>query len=191
MIQLKNKTLTLKRLCPCVRMWKVLFTTCVLNTLTSTEECIKLLPSVKWFRYFRKNNLSRVSGQTLIYFHVTVLHYYYYHQTITFWPWHSSLYVWREKKRRSLRRVAWFGEKGRILVSLTKICMSFKLSADLPDQSLCHALVWSNWFKYVHCIMAVLKIHVRENLGNKCMQVSKREQKATTVLVLNCRGNCF
>lgn len=52
----------------------MLFTTFILSTLTSTEGCVKLLPSVKWFKYFRKNNLSRVSGQTLIYFHVTVLH---------------------------------------------------------------------------------------------------------------------
>lgn len=71
--------------------------------------------------------------------------------------------------------------------------MSFKLFADLSDQllnHLCHAVVWSNWFKYVCCNTAVLKIHVLENLGNKCMQVSKQEQEATTVLVLNCRGNC-
>lgn len=52
----------------------MLFTTYILNTLTSNEECINLLPSVKWVKYFRKNNLSRVSGHTLIYFHLTVLH---------------------------------------------------------------------------------------------------------------------
>jgi len=82
---------------------------------------------------------------------------------------------------------------GRVLASLTKLCVSLKLSADLPGQSLkrpCHALVWINWFKYVHCNRAVLKIHVLENLGNKCMQVSNQEQKAAAVLVLNCRGNC-
>lgn len=72
--------------------------------------------------------------------------------------------------------------------------MSLKLSADMPDQSLkhlCHPLVWSNWFKYVHCNTAVLSIHVLENLGNKCMQVSKQKQKVSTVLVLNYRGYCL
>lgn len=90
--------------------------------------------------------------------------------------------------------MVWFGEMEKILASLTKIYMSLKLSADLPYQSLkhlCHPLVWSNWFKYVHYNMTVLSIHVLENLGNKWMQVSMQKQEVTTVLVLNYRGYCL
>lgn len=46
-------------------------TTCILKTLTSTEECIHLLPSMKWFKYIRKNILSGVSDKTLFSYNCT------------------------------------------------------------------------------------------------------------------------
>lgn len=46
--------------------------------------------------------------------------------------------------------------------------MSSKLWANLLNQLLeylCHPLVWSCWFKYVHCNVALKKIHALEKFG--------------------------